>query len=695
MLEPVTPPAASIEPAARARLRHLPALDGLRGAAVLAVLVFHGGYLDGGFLGVDAFFVLSGFLITSLLLHELATSGGVDLRAFWARRARRLLPALFAVVIGVSAYAAFLAAPGQREALRGDALATLGYVANWRSIFRDQSYWELFTSPSPLAHMWSLAIEEQFYLVWPLVVAGTALACRRTGRSTLRWLIGGSVLLALASAGLMAALYEPGSTDRAYMGSDTRAASILLGAALAGWTVLRPARSSGWTPRRVVLEATAGAAMVAVGAAWAVVDGQSAAMYRGGFLLCGAGVSLVIAAASHPHGGPVGWLLSRSLLRRAGTLSYGLYLWHWPVYVALDEARTGLEGPVLFAVRVAVSLVLAVVSFGLVEQPIRRGRPLVVRARLGRVPVGAPIAAALCVAAVVAATVPGGPRDDTADEPARELEVLAAATARPVGAAPAEAGERPVRRLLVLGDSLANSIADGATLRASDRGLGLAVAAVNGCVLDEHVQALELFTKEGLQPVELTETCIPVWNRAAAGFAPDAIALVYGTAGGIERFQLDGVWVESCSAEFQSWYVGAMAAEVTMLSRRGATVHLALLPHVTPAWHPAAGDRRMDCMNDATRAVARRTGAELLDLASFVCPGGVCRTAAGDEPLRADGIHFGRPLNNYGPPFGGQGSIEVGSWLVDAVAPVPDPADDPVAGDASALPSGPSGPPDG
>jgi peptidoglycan/LPS O-acetylase OafA/YrhL len=151
--------------------RHLPALDGLRGLAVLGVLVFHGGHLRGGYLGVDAFFVLSGFLITSLLLVEADRTGRIGLRAFWARRFKRLLPALVVFVLGMAVYAAVLASASELGRIRSDALATLGYVANWNAIFRQHGYWELFSSPSPLEHTWSLAIEEQFYLVWPLVVA--------------------------------------------------------------------------------------------------------------------------------------------------------------------------------------------------------------------------------------------------------------------------------------------------------------------------------------------------------------------------------------------------------------------------------------------------------------------------------------------------------------------------------------------
>ena len=145
-------------------------MDGVRGVAVVAVLLFHAGKLRGGYLGVDLFFVLSGYLITSLLLAESSTSGRVNLFGFWARRARRLLPALLLVVAFVGLYSAVIADPGELHRIRGDALATLAYVANWRFVFGGFDYFALFSSPSPLNHTWSLAIEEQFYVVWPLLV---------------------------------------------------------------------------------------------------------------------------------------------------------------------------------------------------------------------------------------------------------------------------------------------------------------------------------------------------------------------------------------------------------------------------------------------------------------------------------------------------------------------------------------------
>src|SRR3954468_16851797 len=163
--------------AGESRLKHEPALDGLRGVAVAAVLLFHGDHLSGGFLGVDAFFVLSGFLITSLLLAEARDTRSIALGAFWGRRARRLLPALGCVLAAVALYAALVAKPDELATIRGDAIATIGYFANWRAIATSRDYWALFRSPSPLDHTWSLAIEEQFYLVWPLIVAAVVRGC--------------------------------------------------------------------------------------------------------------------------------------------------------------------------------------------------------------------------------------------------------------------------------------------------------------------------------------------------------------------------------------------------------------------------------------------------------------------------------------------------------------------------------------
>ena len=219
------------------RARYVPALDGLRALAILAVLAFHGGmpWATGGFLGVDAFFVLSGYLITSLLLAEWEQSGRIDLPSFWKRRARRLLPALLLMVAAITLGARTLLPAEELRLLRGDGLAALFYVANWRMILRGGDYFAQTASPSPLEHTWSLGIEEQFYLAWPLLVAallvGTVAAGARRAalrRATLLCAIGVAV-----STVLLAALYRAEDPGRAYYGTDTRGASLLIGAGLA------------------------------------------------------------------------------------------------------------------------------------------------------------------------------------------------------------------------------------------------------------------------------------------------------------------------------------------------------------------------------------------------------------------------------------------------------------------------------
>jgi peptidoglycan/LPS O-acetylase OafA/YrhL len=294
--------------------RHLPALDGVRGLAVLAVLLYHAGvrWLPGGLLGVDAFFVLSGFLITGLLLNEWRSTGRLELRTFWARRARRLLPALLLLLVLVSIDVAVTGSGTSRSSFRWDALSTLGYVANWRFAFSHQGYFGA-TSPSPLLHLWSLGVEEQFYLLWPLVVFGLLRAGRRVRGHDREALGDVSILLALASTFWMAFLidHRHASTDRLYYGTDTRAAALLVGAALAALA------------GRVRVPTLAGVAGLAgLFTIWSTTSGQAGWLYRGGFLLTALTVALVIGAvAAAPRS-----LLSRSLALRplawVGRISY-------------------------------------------------------------------------------------------------------------------------------------------------------------------------------------------------------------------------------------------------------------------------------------------------------------------------------------------------------------------------------------
>jgi peptidoglycan/LPS O-acetylase OafA/YrhL len=387
--------------------RYLPALDGLRAVAVASVFAFHLGlaHFGGGFLGVDVFFVLSGFLITSLLVEERASAGRIRLPAFWGRRARRLLPAVFAVLAVVSAYA-WAGGPGvDVQTLRPDAISTLFYFANWHFWFSQQPYFSQFVALSPLMHTWSLAIEEQFYLLWPLILVGL-LHVRRRGRHSGRSApsakgraLAVTLVLAAASAAWMAALYHgPATQDRAYYGTDARAFELLVGAALA---------LALWGTRGVSGRALgalrAGAWAGAGGLAYliATLSGREAWMYRGGFVLAALASALIIASSVHGSGGPIGKVLSLRPVRWVGKVSYGIYLWHWVVIDLVTEGNLGVGGWRLKVVQVAITLAVATLSFYLLEQPIRRLR-LPDWRRFALAPAGA----AATLAVVLAGTVP-------------------------------------------------------------------------------------------------------------------------------------------------------------------------------------------------------------------------------------------------------------------------------------------------
>ncbi|HWW54174.1 MAG TPA: acyltransferase, partial [Acidimicrobiales bacterium] len=232
---------------------YLPAIDGLRALAVIAVVAYHLGlpWARGGFLGVDLFFVLSGFLITGLLLREREQTGRIDLGHFYARRARRLLPALFLVLAAVSTWVAATGTTPDLTSVRSDALAALAYVANWRLVLSHSGYFAQFSAPSPLRHAWSLAIEEQYYLVWPILLLGLM----RLGRGSRRATVLATLVLAVLSASAMAVMYHPGADpSRIYYGTDTRAFELLVGALLALLTTARPASGA---VRRAVPRAVA------------------------------------------------------------------------------------------------------------------------------------------------------------------------------------------------------------------------------------------------------------------------------------------------------------------------------------------------------------------------------------------------------------------------------------------------------
>ena len=353
---------------------YLPGLDGVRALAVIGVLLYHADltWIRGGFLGVDVFFVLSGFLITSLILEEYDRTDGIDFRRFYLGRARRLLPALVLLLAVVAVASAFFYRDAAAQ-VRSDTIASIFYVNNWWYIFNDQSYFEFMGRPPLLKHLWSLAVEEQFYLIWPLIAF---LVMRKAGRRGVRL-----TALALAMLSTFWLIWlsstngypEYADPSRAYFGTDSHAMGLLIGAALA--TFWRPGRLPAKLPRGglAILAGTGIAALLGVVWFFLFVGEFTPWMYRGGFLVLALLVALLIAMASHP-GSPLGGWMGTQPWRYVGQRSYGLYLWHWPIFMLTrPNLDMPLDGLPLLAFRLALTFGIAELSFRFLEMPIRRG----------------------------------------------------------------------------------------------------------------------------------------------------------------------------------------------------------------------------------------------------------------------------------------------------------------------------------
>ena len=583
-----------------ARPRHLPALDGLRGLALLGVLLFHAnGALPGGYLGVDLFFVLSGYLITSLLLAEQRATGRIALGPFWIRRARRLFPALLSLMPIVAIYGRYFARKEELLTVRAQALAALAYVANWQAIFRHQSYWQLFAAPSPLEHTWSLSIEEQFYVVWPLLVS--LLLRRRTERT----LLGACLALSLLSMAAMLVLFDPGNTTRAYLGTDTRMTGILLGAALA--TLISPnAHLSARTAR--ALDGGGLLAALGLGIAWATLRGTNPFLYHGGFWLTELAALVLIACAIAGERSLIARALAIRPLTWLGTISYGVYLWHWPVNVFLSTERTHLHGLSLHALRFTLTFAIAIASYRFLEQPIRRhgvpfNRPLYI----------VPAAVALSVFLVVHATYAEG----RSEPPAPSAQLPSSASAP----------EFVRFRIAVFGDSTANSL--GWSLR-NLHGQGVAI---------------ELMGKDGCNMLE--DTCQGAhWVEQVRSLHPNA-SIVYLAGVFLYGFHVKGDWHTACRPDWDDKLGRVLVRRLDELGHEGGTVFTATVPYPVGPYENDSNDRRefherVDCINAVIRkSAAAVPGVRVLDIGAQLCPGGVCQQDIGaSEPIRPDGVHF-------------------------------------------------------
>jgi peptidoglycan/LPS O-acetylase OafA/YrhL len=635
--------------------RYQPALDGIRAVSIALVLVFHLGasWMPGGYLGVSVFFTLSGFLITSLLLAERASSGRVDIRAFYVRRLRRLLPASLLCLAGI----AVLASVGTvvvRSDLRTGVLAAVFQVANWEHLLGHHSYADLFLAPSPIDHFWSLAIEEQFYWLWPLVIAGlTALGVRRSRRFVPTVLTGAFVV---AGIGAFATAQSLGG-DAAYFASWARFAEILAGAALAALLANRrlPARAS-LLGAPCLVGIVVLAMVTPAGRGWA---------YDGGlplFALLSAGLIAGVQT------GPVARLLSREPVPWIGRVSYGLYLFHWPVFTILASASV-IE-------KLSLTGALTIASYYLVERPIRTGRVLTTPVHY--------LQAATCafalVAAGIAALVPSVHSSRASASPVVISATLAKSASSPAAAAvpaaepaandtrldvaavpvgvPATTTTAPAPHDVValFGDSIADWLLRDAAPTFARTDVTLVDAAMEAC--DAAVDLPDARGRVGqiLRPPadckDWKTSYPPVVENAS--LPVDIAVLVIGNAPILDR-HVNGRWVGPC--DDMSWYTADVEARIAYLRTRVGDVVLAV-----PSWGGKKASflstddhlARMGCIRAQLTAMVTRLSIDTVDLAEVLCPAGPDGTCS--ELRDNDGTHVDPP----DAPF-------VLDWLLDSV----------------------------
>ena len=612
------------------RLVYQPSLDGLRAGAVLVVMFYHAdvGPFHGGFLGVDIFFVLSGYLITSLLLTEYGHWRAIDLRAFWLQRARRLFPALFLMLFVVMVVGARLVEPERLGSLRADALSTLFYVANWRLVASGQSYFDQFLAPSPLVHTWSLAIEEQFYLIFPLLL----LLVLRLGRGRRRPLLIAFSALALASATWMAWRFTPGVDPSAvYYSTFTRGQDLFVGATLAGLVFGkdlggRSRHAFGWAGTELL----GWCAAVALVVACLIASESDARLFRGGFLIVSVAVALVLRAVIIP-GSRLGSVLSWEPARRIGLVSYGLYLWHWPIFIALSPARTGLGSFALAGLRFTLTGAVAYVSYRFLELPIRQGR---LRAHLNArwVPAGALASGVVLVATILLSTsaavgMPG---------------VSAGPGALSTELKPPEAGQISV---LVAGDSTARDLAWNVPPDLTP-GLAVSSSTLTGCGIA--VQAIVL----GDQVTPEQKQCRGwdrEWSRATSTLQPDIAVLAVGTWEVFDHF-VDGKILRVDTPEYRTYLTSVYQRAVQSLGANGRPVVVLDVPCFQRIpWSPTGVDvssfqndpRRAQFVNGVLDDLARvdATQVTVIHQSSVLCSKGVPANLGDGTPLRPDGVH--------------------------------------------------------
>ncbi|HIF92508.1 MAG TPA: acyltransferase family protein [Myxococcales bacterium] len=600
------------------RLEYNAGLDGLRGIGLLAILFYHSGvnWIPGGFLSVSTFFTLSGFLITSLLLYEWDQTGGINLAAFWRHRFRRLMPGALLALAVIAVLGATIGDDTQIARLRGDGLAALFYVSNWRFVYLGSDYADIFASPSLVQHFWSLSIEEQFYLTFPIVAMGLL----RFGHRRLFGFI--VVTAAIASTIWMAILFDPEApTSRLYFGTDTRAAEILLGTLLALWHAGRPRLTGNGRQLAIAIGVLGLAGNLYY---WFGVSMETAWLWRGGYLIYAISTAAIILGTLQ-SAGPTHALLSWGPLPWLGKLSYGVYIYHFSFYVTLTPELTGLDPWPLFATRVAVTFALAVPSYYFFEQPIRRGKLLTGRKFWFALPMGMTAVVALIILATL-----HPPKTAINLRELTDTERLVINDGTP--------------RVLVVGGSISYGIGNGLLRWASETGRASVLnAAIEGCGIARGGRLVNSLKRDA----DRCDHWPDVWTSRLDAFDPDVVVVLVSGWDTTDRiFPRWGPKARQIGDPlYDRWLISEYEVALDLLTSRGARVSWLTAPCLATrnggkgVWDP----QRPALLNQVlARLVENQTDRlELLDFNAKVCPDeAFTNQLAGMTGIRPDGAHL-------------------------------------------------------
>lgn len=636
---------------------------------VVGPIIYHARpkFLPGGILAIDLFFVLSSYLITSIALNEWDKTGRLDLLAYAGRRVRRLLPALLLCAGGLTLYLAVFADSSVIPRWTGSIVATLSYSANWFEIFSGVSYFQQFANPSPLYHAWSFAIEEQFYLFAPFFF----LLCLKVFRKhAVRMLIAFSAVLALASAATMSLLYKGGDPTRVYYGTDTRAQALFVGIILAGIVhSYGPPRTAGG---RNLLVAAGYASAIAFGIAVFTISEKTSWMFDyGGFLVVAMVAGVMVLAISQPARGPLHWFFAWTPVRWLGRVSYGLYLFHWPIYlVVIKPDRMKTTGG--FALGLALTVLAAGLSFHLIEQPIMQRRVPFIGRRTQPWP--AAFAAAVAVIAILAgllavnANKPAVVRQVLVPAPFTASGPLGDGTASgATGASGASLSNRPLR-VLVVGDSVSVQLGEAlSTWSAAHPGKIIVYSKAHlGCIVARYGNKLTADGDLGTVgdvcnawddpvPVErLADPEVISWVTAVPAFRPDVV-IAHITPWDVTDRQVPSLgpdFTHIGNADFDAYATSEYRLATQVLTSTGAQMIWLNGAHLNREIKPQNDPARIDRLNQLVAEATQGLNVRFADFPGFIGPVGSAR----ETQIRRDGVHLSD-----------KGEVEAADWITHDV----------------------------